>query len=102
MNYSVLLVDNQAESLQQSTRELKQRGLNVMGCLNYEEACELLKKDGSIHVVLSEWELPERNDKKKMIRGLEIFKNFMALRHEVTLFLYTHITDSQSLTSGGI
>src|SRR6056297_2945711 len=102
MNYSVLLVDNQAESLQQSTRELKQRGLNVMGCLNYEKACELLKKDGSIHVVLSEWELPEREEGDKMIRGLEIFRNFIALRHEVTLFLFTHITDSQSLTSGGI
>src|SRR6056297_1888996 len=102
MNYSVLLVDNQAESLQQSTRELKQRGLNVMGCLNYEKACELLKKDGSIHVVLSEWELPEREEGDKMIRGLEIFRNFIALRHEVTLFLFTHITDSKSLTSGGI
>ena len=102
MNYSVLLVDNQAESLHQSTQELTERGLNVMGCLYYENACELLKKDGNIHVVLSEWELPEREDSEKMISGLEIFKNFMALRHEVTLFLYTHITDSQSLTSGGI
>mgnify|MGYP006273240773 FL=1 len=102
MNYSVLLVDSQADSLQQSTRELKERGLNITGCLNYEKACELLKKDGSIHVVLSEWELPVSENSDKTISGLEIFRNFMALRHEVTLFLYTHITDSQSLTSGGI
>ena len=102
MHYSVLLVDNNPESLQNSTRELKQRGLNIIGCLSFDKACELLKEDGTIHIVLSEWEIPHGENDSQTIRGLEIFRNFMALRHEVSLYLYTHITDSRSLTSGGI
>jgi arginine/lysine/ornithine decarboxylase len=102
MHYSVLLVDNNPESLQNSTRELKQRGLNIIGCLSFEKACELLKEEGTIHIVLSEWEIPYRENEPETIRGLKIFKNFMALRHEVTLFLFTNISDSRSLTSGGI
>ena len=102
MHYSVLLVDNNPESLQNSTRELKQRGLNIIGCLSFDKACELLKEDGTIHIVLSEWEIPHAENDSQTIRGLEIFRNFMALRHEVSLYLYTHITDSRSLTSGGI
>ncbi len=102
MHYSVLLVDNNPESLQNSTRELNQRGLNIIGCLSFEKACELLKEEGTIHIVLSEWEIPYRENESETIRGLKIFKNFMALRHEVSLFLFTNITDSRSLTSGGI
>src|SRR6056297_2207436 len=102
MQYSVLLVDNNSESLQASTRELKQRGLNILGCLNFEKACDLLKEDGTIHIVLSEWELHSKEESSDMVRGLNIFRKFIALRHEVSLFLYTHIKDSKSLTSGGI
>jgi arginine/lysine/ornithine decarboxylase len=102
MHYSVLLVDNNPESLQTSIRELKQRELNVRGCLSFDKACDLLKEDGTIHIVLSEWELPYTENASETIQGLDIFRNFMALRHEVSLFLYTHITDSKNLTSGGI
>jgi len=102
MYYSVLLVDNNPESLQDSMRELKQRGLNVIGCISFDKACEFLKEEGTIHIVLSEWEIPYNENDSKAIRGLDIFRNFKALRHEVSFYLFTEIADSRSLTSGGI
>jgi len=102
MHYSVLLADNNEDSLRQSAKALQDQGLNIVTCTNFEDACNLLKSDGSIHVVLSEWELPMKAKTSKTIKGLDIFKKFLALRYEVSLYIYTNITDSQSLTSGGI
>ncbi len=102
MHYSVLLVDNDIQALDTAQNELSQRGLNVISVTNFEDACSQLKKDGTIHAVLSEWNLPVDRKGKSQVQGLTIFKKFMELRYEVNLFLYTHINDSQSLTSGGI
>jgi len=102
MHYSVLLVDNDIQALDTAQNELSQRGLNVISVTNFEDACSQLKKDGTIHAVLSEWNLPVDRKGKSQVEGLTIFKKFMALRYEVNLFLYTNINDSQSLTSGGI
>ncbi len=102
MHYSVLLVDNNEDSLKKSARELADKGLNIITCTNFEDACNLLKTDGSIHVVLSEWELPVKSGTSKKIEGLGIFRQFISLRYEVSLYIYTDITDSMKLTSGGI
>ncbi|MFO7939107.1 MAG: aminotransferase class I/II-fold pyridoxal phosphate-dependent enzyme, partial [Bacteroidales bacterium] len=102
MHYSVLLVDNDIQALDIAQNELSQRGLNVISVTNFEDACSQLKKDGTIHAVLSEWNLPVDRKGKTQVEGLTIFKKFMELRYEVNLFLYTHINDSQRLTSGGI
>jgi arginine/lysine/ornithine decarboxylase/CheY-like chemotaxis protein len=101
-HYSVLIADSNEESLKTSAEELKNKGLNIITCTNFEDACSLLKSDGSIHVVLSEWEMPKKSGSSKKIRGLDIFRQFISLRHEVSLYIYTDIVDSQQLTSGGI
>src|SRR6056297_3354139 len=102
MNYSVLIVDNDRKSLDKVSKELQNRGLNIRECTNFYSACELLKTDGSIHVVLSEWELPRSEKNGEFVKGMDIFRQFIALRYEVSLFLYTEVTDSQFLSSGGI
>lgn len=102
MNYSVLIVDNDRKSLDKISKELRNRGLNIRECTNFYSACELLKTDGTIHVVLSEWKLPRTEKNSEFVQGMDVFRQFLALRYEVTLFLYTEITDSQFLSSGGI
>jgi len=102
MNYSVLIVDSDRKSLDKISKELQNRGLNILECTNFYSACELLKTDGSIHVVLSEWELPKTEKNREFVQGMDVFRQFIALRYEVSLFLYTEITDSQFLSSGGI
>ncbi len=102
MNYSVLIVDNDRKSLDKVSKELQNRGLNIRECTNFYSACELLKTDGTIHVVLSEWELPKSEKNGEFVKGMDIFRQFIALRYEVSLFLYTEVTDSQFLSSGGI
>jgi arginine/lysine/ornithine decarboxylase len=102
MNYSVLIVDSDRKSLDKISKELQNRGLNIRECTNFHSACELLKTDGTIHVVLSEWELPRSGKNGEFVKGMDIFSQFIALRYEVSLFLYTDVTDSQFLSSGGI
>lgn len=102
MHYSVLLADSNRETMEMSAKALEKQGLNIVTCTNFEDACNLLKEDGSIHVVLSEWELPENSKSKKSKKGLDIFRQFIELRYELSLYIYTNIKDSQMLTSGGI
>lgn len=102
MHYSVLVADSDTESLHKSEKELTRKGLNIITTTNFEEACDLLASDGSIHVVLSEWELPEKKKASKLVDGLDIFNRFVSLRPEVSLFIYTGILDSRRLTSGGV
>ncbi|MFW5962896.1 MAG: aminotransferase class I/II-fold pyridoxal phosphate-dependent enzyme [Bacteroidota bacterium] len=102
MHYSVLLVDNNTESLHKSEKELSRKGLNIITTTNFEGACDLLASDGSIHVVLSEWELPAKEKSSNLVEGLNIFNRFVSLRPEVSLFIYTGILDSRRLTSGGV
>src|SRR6056297_2232656 len=102
MNYSVLIVDYDRKSMNKLSKELQNRGLNIRECTNFYSACELLKTDGTIHVVLSEWELPKSEKNGEFVKGMDIFRQFIALRYEVSLFLYTEVTDSQFLSSGGI
>mgnify|MGYP006279555753 FL=1 len=102
MYYAVLLADNNAESLQTALYELGKRGITAKGCLSFSEACDLLREDGTIHVVLSEWDLPYAEGSSRRTSGVDIFRYFMEVRPEVSLFLYTGIKESKKLTSGGI
>lgn len=102
MYYSVLIIDNDATALDKSIHELSDRGLNTIACSTFESACEKLKEDGTIHVVLSEWALPLSRKDKKRIEGTDIFKKFIALRNEVNIFIYTSITDIKKLATGGM
>ncbi|MFO8086366.1 MAG: aminotransferase class I/II-fold pyridoxal phosphate-dependent enzyme [Bacteroidales bacterium] len=102
MQYSVLVVDHDQQAREELTEALVVRGLKVVSSNNFEEASDYLVQDGSIHAVLSEWQLPKRADSKQWVKGLDIFNHFLELRFEISLFLYTSISDTRNLTSGGI
>ncbi len=102
MHYSVLIVDNDATALNKTLNEISSRGLNSIGCSSFESACEKLKEDGTIHVVLTEWSLPQSRENRKYIEGVEMLREFIALRNEVNIFIFTSITDIKSLSTGGL
>jgi arginine decarboxylase len=102
MYYSVLIIDNQTKALETTMKELNSRGMNTIGCNSFESACEYLKDDGTIHIVLTEWSIPISRTNKKRIEGIDIFKKFIALRNEVNIFVYTEITDIKKLSTGGL
>lgn len=102
MQYSVLVVDADQQAREELVEALVYRGLKVVSCDNFNEACEYLINDGTIHSVLSEWIIPVSSGSKKMVKGLDVFKKYLDLRFELSLFLYTSISDTRDLTSGGI
>ncbi len=102
MKYKVLLVDPNQQDIEIETQELCKRGINLIAVNNFEDAKKQLAADGEIHIVLSEWELPEIEGSKIKIRGIEIFKQFLKLRYEVNMFLYTCESDCSGFTKGGI
>ncbi len=102
MSYRVLLVSPRTRDLNEELRELRKRGLDMVGVSTFEEACEELQGDGSIHAVLTEWRLSTSRSAGSTVEGLTIFQKFLALRHEVNLFLFTKESDCQGFSTGGI
>ncbi len=102
MPYSVLLIDKEQDTLKKTSRELSSRGLNIIICSSFEGACDHLRENGSIHAILTEWEILKARKSKEIIKGLDVLKEFKALRNEVNIFLYTGITDIRQLSGGGI
>lgn len=102
MYYSVLVIDNDEKALDITLKELSSRGMNAIGCTNFDSACEKLKDDGTIHAVLTEWLIPMGRKDKKRIEGVEMFKTFFALRNEVNIFIHTSITDIRKLSTKGL
>lgn len=102
MHYTVLVVDHDKEAREELVEALVMRGLKVVSCDNFDDACDYILSDGTIHAVLSEWNLPRTSQSEKWVKGLEIFKKFLGLRFELSLFLYTCVSDTKDLTSGGI
>ncbi len=102
MPYKVLLIDKEQDTLDLTTTELRKRGLNIIACRSFEGACDYLREVGDIHVILSEWELLKKKNGKQCVQGLDIYKEFKALRNEVSIFLFTSISDIRKLRSGGI
>ncbi len=102
MNYKVLIVNPDEASLSMELKELGQRGLNVIGAKNFGEACQLLREDGSIQAVLTEWEIPVSQDNQiETIFGPEMFQKFLNLRYDENLFLYTKEKDATKVVSNG-
>jgi len=102
MSYKILLINPRIREANEELRELRRRDLDVVGVGSFEEACEQLRKDGRIQVVLTEWKLPRAKKAEETIEGLELFKKLLALRYEVNIFLFTREKDCEGFTTGGI
>ncbi|HEY9072129.1 MAG TPA: aminotransferase class I/II-fold pyridoxal phosphate-dependent enzyme [Candidatus Ozemobacteraceae bacterium] len=103
MKYKILLLDPSPVSLDRSSVELGNRGLNIVTARSFDDACALLREDGAIHAVLTEWELPRsRKTDSGTIRGLEMLREFLKLRHEINLFLLTEEKSGPNVTAGGV
>jgi len=101
MNYKILLLDSNRAGLEKETGELEKGGLNVVGASNFAQACNLLKDDGSIHIVLTEWELPVNNyEASGKISGFPMFQEFLKIRYEIFIYLFT--SEKNARASGGI
>lgn len=102
MDYKVLLVNPRTRELNEELKELRRRGLDMVGVNTFDEACEALRKDGRIQVVLTEWKLPLTKKSHEHIEGLELFRRLLMLRYEVNIFLFTREQAGAGLTTGGI
>lgn len=100
--YSVLLISPKERDLKEEVRELKKRGIDIIGVRSFQEAREHLQKDGRVQVVITEWKVPQQRKGSETIEGLELFRTILALRYEVNIFLYTWEQDVEGLTTGGI
>ena len=101
-SYRVLLINPKVRELSEELRQLRSRGLEVVGVSCFQDACEHLRKDGRIHVVMTEWTVPLEKKGKETIDGLDLFRRLLALRYEVNIFLYTSEHQAVGLTTGGI
>ena len=101
MKYKVLLVNPCEAELKKELKDLSARSMNVIGASNVEDACQLLREDGLIHAVLTEWEIPVTQDSKLTLKGSELFSEFLMLRTEVNLFLYSNRPNLPYHNTGG-
>lgn len=101
MKYKVLLINPDYKSNENETRELSSRGINVVSARNVEQACQMLREDGLIHVVLTEWDVPVSEDSQITLKGADLFCEFQVIRFEVTMFLYTSKADLPYHKTGG-
>ncbi|MBU1108171.1 MAG: aminotransferase class I/II-fold pyridoxal phosphate-dependent enzyme [Candidatus Riflebacteria bacterium] len=101
MKYKILLLNPDIKKIDLECRELTSRGIAVVTARNVVEASRLLREDGLIHVILTEWEIPVDNENTVSIKGAELFEKFRVLRHEVTIFLYTDQANLPYFRTGG-
>ena len=101
MNYKILLINPNQNTLLEETKELSSRNLHVVPTMNLKEACDYLREDGSIHVILTEWEVPVTDEGKVSLTGPEMFKEFLMIRYEVNIFLFTEKADIEYFKSDG-
>ncbi|HNX77347.1 MAG TPA: aminotransferase class I/II-fold pyridoxal phosphate-dependent enzyme [Candidatus Rifleibacterium sp.] len=106
MKYRVLLINPDAKSIEIESRELSSRGINVVTTRSVEEAIRLLREDGLIHVILTEWEVPVSSVEGELVRsvtlkGAELFEEFKVIRFEVNIFLFTKAADLPYFNTGG-
>lgn len=101
MKYKVLLINPEKKSSDIEFKELSSRGINVVAAQSVEQACQMLREDGLIHVILTEWEIPAAHGSQIMVKGSELFREFQVLRYEVTIFLYTAKADLPYFKTGG-
>ncbi len=100
MDYKVLLINPNLSSLLDEEKELAARGLKIVAASNFDEAIEYLKKDGTIHALLTEWELITEQRKARKISGREMINEFLKIRYDVNIFLYTNERNAQKVLNG--
>ncbi len=104
--YKVLLISPNKEEREIEAKNLKSRGLNIESTDNLETAKKLLLKDGDIHIVLTEIEVPlTAKNLKETAKGEDIYKAISDERRDVEIYLYTSKIDfsenkNYSLLSG--
>ncbi len=101
MKYKILLINPIESSLKKELHDLNARAMNVIGATNVEEACRLLKEDGLIHAILTEWEVPVTHEGGFYLKGAELFAEFLMLRSEVNIFLYSSQANLPYRNTGG-
>ncbi len=100
MEYKVLILDPDLATLEEVSRELQSRGLKVVSAACFSDALACLKSDGSIHAVLSEWEVPVDRSGSGMIWSGDMFRQFLRIRHDVNIFLCTEEKDAKNILDG--
>lgn len=101
MKYDVLLINSDEILLNIEANELRARKMNVVTARNVDEACDCLRENGRIHVILTEWEIPVGEDTDLELKGPELFSEFLMLRYEVSIFLFTSQDNIQHFVTGG-
>jgi arginine/lysine/ornithine decarboxylase len=126
-HYRVLVCDPDSASLARELGRLGHAGLQVTGASSVDEATRKLREDGSIHVILTEWELPLANagqvDGNELgegekteetsrqagprtaslrLAGADLFRRFLQVRYEVNVFLYTDERSARHVTADGL
>lgn len=101
MKYKVLLINPDENVLKKELKDLSARSMNIIGASTVEDACRLLREDGLIHAVLTEWEVPVTSDGNLTMKGSELFSEFLMLRTEVNIFLYSSRPNLPYHVTGG-
>ncbi len=101
MKYKVLLINPDVSELKKELKDLSARSMNIIGASTVEDACNFLREDGLIHAVLTEWEVPVTSDGNLTMKGSELFSEFLMLRTEVNLFLYSNRPNLPYHNTGG-
>ncbi len=102
MDYKVLLIEPDVNLLRKQIEIFKNHNVNIIGVSDFEEAFDALKKDGTIHVVLTEFEVPLYPNIKETIKGNALFTSILKLRYEVNVFLYTSDKNADDFKSHGL
>ncbi len=100
MQYKVLLINPNLSDLLEEEKELTTRGLKIVTASNFDEAFEYLKNDGNIHTLLTEWELITEQRKARKISGREMINEFLKIRYDINIFLYTAERNAQKVLNG--
>ncbi|MFZ2957443.1 MAG: aminotransferase class I/II-fold pyridoxal phosphate-dependent enzyme [Candidatus Ozemobacteraceae bacterium] len=103
MKYKILVLNPQKTALEDELQEMASRHMTVVGATSFEAACRLLREDGAIHAILTEWEVPLTEKLKSgSISGPEMLRAFLKIRYEVNIFLFTAEKNARALISGGL
>lgn len=97
----VLLINPDLAAAAEEVTELSRRGLKIIPAANYLDAVLKLRENGSIQTILTEWEIPVSDGAGDMIRGPETFTEFLKIRYDVNIFLYTRDRNPRNVSFGG-
>ncbi|MEZ7893472.1 MAG: aminotransferase class I/II-fold pyridoxal phosphate-dependent enzyme [Candidatus Wallbacteria bacterium] len=99
--YKVLLINPDISTIVEEAVELSKRELKIIQCTNFDDAILKLREDGSIHSILTEWEVPVTDKSRETVNGIEMFSEFLKIRYDVNIFLYTTDRNPKNVFTGG-